>query len=652
MISFMQALLRHRITLWKKALPILISLLGYAILLYLSQWFYIGFDDAYNLQLPQNLVRNGEFASNAGDQFDVVVTTGPAATLPVALSFWIFGISTLSIRLITVGFFIGSLTLFYYLLYNSNSHAAHSHRFGAILMLVLSYFALTPESLIYLYNLLGQIPAIFYFLLSLILLQRYLSHGSWKILALSGFVVGLTPHTKLTMVIAIISSLIVCALLLWHQQSPTTQRFKHFIGYILSIFLPTILYLLWQLIALGKTEFVQIQIGFWNFLTYRSPTAIQLSFGDSLLRHLELLAGLGLFRLFVLGIFLSLFYFLWNAFQERSYARLNLQLFTMGYWVWWLFVDTAYEVRHLIAGIVALLFVLVWEFFNTKKDPRLCRLLAGVLIVAILFFGKQFDGATDWKQFSRYTEQQQTFANAIQTQAPKQDIFYYGWFQSPEMAFLTQQPFYRTVSDGGLSEQAQHLMIFSDVEYNIFGFYYNYYVSSRCQKPYIFDAEHNILCSVYGNPYSEEEYLAIAEKDEEICPMIESTEIGKGKCDKQLRDGFYTHYGEERTVLGKDFATWVRVKRPSSRLILEGALPPAIDEQTVRIFIDDQLKTEVSLKADQPGFSIPIHIADYRKKRFIKIRIQSDHVINPLYYQVSDPENLPQSLIFYRLYQE
>ena len=54
---------------------------------------YVGFDEAFNLQIPANLARRGEYATTyqGGQPFDPVITTGPTVLLPIALSFEFLG---------------------------------------------------------------------------------------------------------------------------------------------------------------------------------------------------------------------------------------------------------------------------------------------------------------------------------------------------------------------------------------------------------------------------------------------------------------------------------------------------------------------------------------------------------------------------------
>lgn len=72
----------------------------------------LGFDEAYVLQAPLNLVEGNGFSTEdwieGGPRiaFDAVVSTGPVLGLPTAVSFALFGVSIESARIVTFGFFL------------------------------------------------------------------------------------------------------------------------------------------------------------------------------------------------------------------------------------------------------------------------------------------------------------------------------------------------------------------------------------------------------------------------------------------------------------------------------------------------------------------------------------------------------------------
>src|SRR3954447_5853137 len=62
---------------------------------------YFGFDEAYNVNLLQNLVEQGHYASRLGTQeryFDAAITSGPTIVFPFALAGRLMGMNLATLR--------------------------------------------------------------------------------------------------------------------------------------------------------------------------------------------------------------------------------------------------------------------------------------------------------------------------------------------------------------------------------------------------------------------------------------------------------------------------------------------------------------------------------------------------------------------------
>ena len=114
---------------------------------------YVGFDEAFNLQMPANLARHGEYATTyqGGQPFDPVITTGPTVLLPIALSFDVFGVGIVQARWIVFLFWLTFVVLL----------SAMAYRLGGWLsmLLVLIWSAFLPFSLDFGLKVMGEIPA-------------------------------------------------------------------------------------------------------------------------------------------------------------------------------------------------------------------------------------------------------------------------------------------------------------------------------------------------------------------------------------------------------------------------------------------------------------------------------------------------------------
>jgi 4-amino-4-deoxy-L-arabinose transferase-like glycosyltransferase len=157
---------------------------------------YVSMDEGGHLTVPTALVVDGEYAQKTAHGFNYDgpgVATGPTVLLPVALSFKVFGIGLLQARVVSGLYIVGTLILFYL--------AAH-HLFGrraatlaAMLMLVAPGFLLSSwhegGRIV-----VGEVPAMFYFMAGLLLFWRWMeSPRIWRS-ATIGLLWGLSFITK------------------------------------------------------------------------------------------------------------------------------------------------------------------------------------------------------------------------------------------------------------------------------------------------------------------------------------------------------------------------------------------------------------------------------------------------------------------------
>lgn len=163
----------------------------------------ISFDGALNAQVAANLVETGRYGIGYPEiqDFDHRVQTGPTVVLPVALSFWLFDVSSTSAQLPNLLYFVAFLALV--VLYAFR----HAGPAGALLgvLLVLQTPGLVPISL----SLYGEIPALVFFLAALVTVDRLEGAQKLSTSATIGFFLGLSVLTKIVMLMPAFSVLLV-----------------------------------------------------------------------------------------------------------------------------------------------------------------------------------------------------------------------------------------------------------------------------------------------------------------------------------------------------------------------------------------------------------------------------------------------------------
>lgn len=286
------------------------------------------FDEGLNFQPPKNLVLYGQYAMLSSEGFrvlDPALQTGPPVTLPIALSFRLLGIGLFPARLVVVFFTILCVAVYYRV-----ACVLYDQTVGLIALLLLLTFAAHSEFVSFLYmgrQVLGEVPALLFFLGGLLLWFRSWEQPEVRYLLGAGLMFGLALVTKSQFNLLIPPTLFV-VWLIGHIVFGNVLRWRHLI--LLAI--PCVsLVLIWygtQLAILGPIQFLA------NVETLRVGMRLHvLNFSLVTARHsLGVLIRTG----YVIWGTLGLAYALWRS-RQRNLAtlrRLALLVFA-GLWLAW-----------------------------------------------------------------------------------------------------------------------------------------------------------------------------------------------------------------------------------------------------------------------------------------------------------------------------
>lgn len=206
----------------------------------------LGFDEAFMLQAPLNLVSGGGYASDGWQSpepvfFDPVLSTGPVLELPIAVSFALFGVSIESARIVALPFFLlllGSLVVL-------GRRAAGWWGAAAALgiLLALNGRAQFPATVIYgPSDALGEYPAAALIALGLVLLPR---QRLW-----AAFAFGLAVLTKNVALIALLGAF-VAVLLVPSGRAGAARRVGRLAAFVGVAAIPGAAWEVVKLVSLG-----------------------------------------------------------------------------------------------------------------------------------------------------------------------------------------------------------------------------------------------------------------------------------------------------------------------------------------------------------------------------------------------------------------
>jgi len=424
-----------------------VALLAAQFSLFLSQ--PLGFDDAFNVQIPVSLVRSGRYETTYHQPtlFDYRISTGPTVLVPVAAVLALLEPTYWSVRLpmalYLLAYILGLERL-------SRRLAARPERAWMPFLMMLAGFVLVPSGLATSAQVLGSLPAAAFFLWGIEVMSRALERGRTATAVAAGVLLGLAVVTKL------IALLWVGGLLfaLWFapELAGSLRRRRAFLlACAAGVGAPL---LLWQsviLIGLGYEGQRQWLRDFWRMMWVAgsgvSLGALRLSaLGPA--AHLEtvssmfavgkvpLLLGFAIAALFTARVFLA---------RQRPFAAHALLLATAAHLLWWFGLSTWLWYWHLLPGyfLYATLIGYVLYVSVTEAGRRMGWVIGALIGLAVWWTlplrppslslqpNLVLDGQLQAAQVLR----------RIRSEDPAARFWGLGWFQCPELSFLVRESF-------------------------------------------------------------------------------------------------------------------------------------------------------------------------------------------------------------------
>jgi 4-amino-4-deoxy-L-arabinose transferase-like glycosyltransferase len=431
----------------------------------------IGFDEAFNLQAPLNLVQGNGYSTEdwlyGGPRiiFDAIVSTGPLVEVPIAVSFALFGTSIEAARIVMLPFYALLLSCLFIL-----GRRIGGRWIGLVTVLVvLALNTRADWAFTVIYgpsDALGEYAAAGFIALALVLLPRHR--------ALSGLAIGFAAIAKFIAFMA--APAFVIALLLIPvvagRTAPWRERIVELVRFATLVVAPSAAWELVKLISLGPASYLEALRDYLRFL-FRSGSGIDGSgrvfFLERLSRlfaawHLPtllvIIAGVVLFAFAALGLWrywarraapdtavragpiAGLFRFVRSIPVDVLAALGTLAVFT----IWWSFIASSTFVRHTMPVLIALVPIVaalaisgaLWLASRSQTG----RVAAGVfaagfaVILAVqgsLTVASSFR-AEDW------TRAQQNDAAQFISDLGVDEVQGIGWWAAPEVRFLSHVP--------------------------------------------------------------------------------------------------------------------------------------------------------------------------------------------------------------------
>jgi len=435
------------IILIKNKQIMLVFCLLYLLLVLISFNIPLGFDDSYYLLVAKNLALKGFYGTNEAI-FDPNIATGFPLIGTIALSFKLLTVGTLQVRIITIGYFIGLLASLFYLS-KSNGLSTYKLAFSSIILYVIICLFSIKNYLYPVFNSFGEILSIFFFIISLIFIDKTYKHKTISYAILSGLFLGLSISTKYIMLVAAFSSFSASLIFLLTNKNKL-KLFRLGATACLFMIIPELLFQTYHFLISGFNNFASELYN--SMLHYKIIDQERYEFpqtGNNFYDHSYIfnLNHYVFFAPVVVFIFSSIV--ILYGFKKREYILLNLGIFVFTNYVWWFFISHNVLIMHLFLGTSILAYIFAFiilrifqRILNKKvaKNKLYILLMLTILATFSQFSFSVFYSNLNFKSKSLYTKEQKNVADFVNKLSDSN--LYYGKFDSaPEISFLTAKNF-------------------------------------------------------------------------------------------------------------------------------------------------------------------------------------------------------------------
>ena len=424
-----------------------------SVLIILSVFTPLGYDESYNLQVSSNIASYGDYATNGSlfegvpKLFDPLISTGPTLLVPLALLFAIDTAPILQYRLIclliTILFFVLVWKIINTSVKNRNTKNVY---FKLATFTFISAIIISLSSQNIFATAVGEPLALCFFIIACLFINndRY---------AYAGTAIGLAILTKTVFLLSV--PVFILILLKKYKKS-----LRNILPILLALLLPLIIFEFYRfysfdfnlgLYKLNLKEALEFFKAGGSGAT-GSAGISQILFDKILsITHLNATTTSLFFVVPFVAIITWTLYEVYDIFRRITFTnnldfiKNNNSLLLIGgtvvIWIgWWVIIsDRAYG-RHALPGIILLLVLLAVLFISKYRSTRYINTLTGSLVLAsIAIFTAVILNTIKLPQ---PLSMQLADIERIEYIFKNKKLYHYGWWQNPEIQLQTGKTSY------------------------------------------------------------------------------------------------------------------------------------------------------------------------------------------------------------------
>ena len=458
----MQDLLYPTLKVFKKhKLLIFFYFILFILLLSIALVLPFSFDDAVFMKTARNLATYGIYSY--AFPFDPIVTTGFPVIIPVSILYLIYPFNLLAGRIVPVLYFLLFVTVIN-ILAQKLGFTKKESIIISLLTILICLFTI-PNFIITSLGVYGEIPALAFFLLSIICFLLFLKEKSVRLIFLCGLFAGLSFSTKYIMLFVLPSILLVFIFASFKADKKKLIVFVTTL--LLGMTIPELFFRLYHLTTVGYERFFEdIKNSFIYYQNLNNLSNLEASSGNIITDHLLSLREFGIRAYAPAAFFFFTGISLINAFKKKKYAFLVMLIFAILMYSRWLFFTHNTLLRHLLPGMVVFNFILATFFVDaggrilTRRRKNLLLLFISLTIITVSQSSITIFLRYNIKinVYEKMSKDQYTIANFINSQ--DNAVFYHlPWYSAPEYSLLSGKTFQQYLPSTKLDKNKNNFLI-------------------------------------------------------------------------------------------------------------------------------------------------------------------------------------------------
>lgn len=420
------------------------SLLLFCLLLSLAVILPLSFDDAVFMKTAKNLSKSGLYAYDS--LFDPIVTTGFPVILPTAIVYRVLPNNIIGARIVSVTYFMLLMALVYRVTRQYGFTKKDS--FKVLILTIFICLFTIPNFIITSLGLYGEVPAVGFFLSSLIFLKAYLKTKQFQFLLLCGMFVGLAFSTKYIMFFAFPA--VIVALVFANLKAGKKTLTISLLILLIGIIVPEAVFRLYHYLTVGEARFMedlkQLSLYYQNL---NSLTNLERPTNSIFFDHLLSLKEQGISPLAPITYFFFACASLVYSIRHRKHTLTAMVIFVILIYFRWLFFTHNTLMRHLFTGMFV--FNVIFSAFIISYGKNILEgRNKAKLITIITFLIAIFMTQASLRVFLNYnvkihvyrkmSQEQKRIADFIRSQN-NADFYHLPWYLAPEYSLLADKSF-------------------------------------------------------------------------------------------------------------------------------------------------------------------------------------------------------------------